>query len=204
MWHRLEYAYKIHHNYKGEKMIMGKVFHHLSYDNRLLLKKMLDSGQPVKDIAKILSVSVSTIYRELKRSEKTHQYNPMSAQQVYLKKTKNKGSQPKLELDKSLAQYISKLIIEESLSPTKIIERLKREDYRNIPSKNTIYTAIDKGLIPSVSRETLLLKRKKTHMFSNGLIKIPKWICNELNLQDNEDLDINIANGKIIIKKSKK
>ena len=41
-------------------------------------------------------------------------------------------------------------------------------------------------------------------MFSNGLIKIPKWICEELDLKDNEDLDIDIADGRIIINKNRK
>ena len=41
-------------------------------------------------------------------------------------------------------------------------------------------------------------------MFSNGLIKVPKWICKELDLQDNEDLDIDVINGTMIIKKSVK
>ena len=108
-----------------------------------------------------------------------------------------------LELDKELAQYISKLILEDSLSPVDILKRLRKENHPNAPlSKTTIYAAIDNGLIPSVTRDTLLLKRKKTHMFSDGLIKVPKWICKELDLQDNEDLDIDILDGKIVIQKS--
>ena len=94
---------------------------------------------------------------------------------------------------------------ENNLSPAQIIHQLRIENYTEYPlSVNTIYAAIDKGLIPDVTRETLLLKRKKTHMFSNGLINIPKWICEELDLQNNETLDIDVLNGTIIIKKSTK
>ena len=110
-----------------------------------------------------------------------------------------------LQIDKELAQYISKLILEDSLSPVDILKRLREENYPGIPlSKNTIYNAIYNGLIPFVSRNTLLQKHKtkKTHMFSNSLIKVPKWICKELNLQDNEVLDIDVIDGAIIIKKS--
>ena len=180
-------------------------YHHLSYDNRLLLKQMLDNKCSVKEIAEKLGVHTATVYREIKRFENASQYNPEIAQYVYSKELKTKGRKPKLELDKALAQYISQLILEESLSPVEIINRLRAEKYQNFPlSKTTLYAAIDRGLIPSVTRETLLLKRKRTHMFSNGLIKIPKWICEELDLRDDEDLDIDIADGRIIINKSEK
>ena len=183
---------------------MGKYFHHLSYDNRLLLKQMLDNEFSVKKIAEKLGVHIATIYREIKRFENPSQYNPEVAQYAY-SKDHSKGRKPKLELDQELARYISQLILEESLSPVEIINRLRSENYPNFSlSKNTIYAAIDRGLIPSVTRETLLLKRKKTHMFSNGLIKIPKWICEELDLKDDEDLDIDTVDGRIIINKSKK
>lgn len=55
---------------------MGKYFHHLSYDNRLLLKQMLDNEYSVKKIADELGVHISTIYREIKRFENPSQYTP--------------------------------------------------------------------------------------------------------------------------------
>lgn len=165
---------------------------------------MLDNEYSVKEIAEKLGVHTATVYREIKRFENPSQYNPEIAQYVYLKELEAKNRKPKLELDQALAQYISRLILEEFLSPVEVIKRLKSEDYQNIPSKNTIYAAIDKGLIPSVTRATLLLKRKKTHMFSDGLIKVPKWICKELDIQDDEDLEIDIIDRAIIIKKSAK
>ena len=183
---------------------MSKLYHHLSYCDRLLIKQMLDNGCPVKKIAEELNVNISTIYRELNRSKISDKYDPELVQRNYLQQLQAKGRIPKLELDNSLAHYISKLLLEEFLSPSEVIKRLNNEGHKNIPSINTIYSAIDKGLIPSVTRETLLLKRKTTHMFSNGLIKVPRWICIELDLHDKEDLNIDIDNGKIIIKKSKK
>ena len=184
---------------------MGKQYSHLTYESRMLIKQMIESGSCKKDIAIKLGVSLSTVYRELGRSNDSEGYDPEIVQQSYEKMLKSKGRKSKLELDKALAQYISQLILEESLSPAEIIDRLRAEKYQNFPlSKTTLYAAIDRGLIPSVTRETLLLKRKITHMFSNGLIKIPKWICEELDLRDDEDLDIDIADGRIIINKRKK
>ena len=175
----------------------------LSFEERKVIEKMLKCGHSVSNIAKVLDKSHQAIYHELKRCKGLEQYNADYAQQDHLKRNEGNGRKAILELDESLAQYIYKLIVEESLSPVEIISRLHSENYPDSPSsKTTIYAAIDNGLIPFVTRETLLLKRKKIHMFSNGLIKIPKWICEKLNLNDNESLDIDIDDGKIIIKKS--
>ena len=171
----------------------------------MLIKQMIESGSCKKDIAIKLGVSLATVYRELGRSNDSEGYDPEIVQQSYEKMIKGKGRKSKLELNPELAEYISKLVLEKNLSPSQIIDRLRIENYTECHlSRNTIYAAIDKGLIPNVTRETLLLKRKKTHMFSNGLINIPKWICEELDLQDNENLDIDVLNETIIIKKSTK
>ena len=176
----------------------------LSYEDRKQIEQMLSGGYSVTFIANALNKTHQAIYHELKRCNSCSSYNADYAQQDYITKNEDNGRTPLLEIDKALAKYISKLIIEDSLSPADILKRLRKENYPNIPlSRNTIYAAIDKGLIPYVTKETLLLKRKKTNMFSNGLIKIPKWICQELDLKDGEDLDIDIDNGKIIINKSK-
>ena len=184
---------------------MGKQYSHLTYESRMLIKQMIESGSCKKDIAIKLGVSLATVYRELGRSNDSEGYDPEIVQQSYEKMIKGKGRKSKLELNPELAEYISKLVLEKNLSPSQIIDRLRIENYTEFHlSRNAIYAAIDKGLIPNVTRETLLLKRKKTHMFSNGLINIPKWICEELDLQDNENLDIDVLNETIIIKKSTK
>ena len=177
----------------------------ISFSERKDIEKLLKDGWRVVDIAKKMNRSHQSIYREIKRGGSCSAYNAEYAQQNYAKRNAGNGRKPLLEIDKELAQYISKLILEDSLSPVEILKRLRAENYPDVPlSRNTIYYAIYNGLIPSVSRDTLLQKHKtkKTHMFSNGLIKIPKWICKELNLQDNEDLDIDVIDGTVVIKKS--
>ena len=179
----------------------------ISFEERKDIEQLLKDGWSVVDIAKKMNRSHQSIYREIKRCSSFSTYNAEYAQQNYAKRNAGNGRKPLLEIDKKLAQYISKLILEDSLSPVDILKRLREENYPNVPlSRNTIYYAIYNGLIPSVTRNTLLQKHKtkKTHMFSNGLIKVPKWICKELDLQDNEELDIDVINGTIIIKKSAK
>ena len=175
----------------------------ISLKDRENIEKMLKCGHSVSDIAKFLGKARSSIHMEIKRCQNLGQYNAKFAHEDYQKNNNNKSKSAILKLDKKLSEYISKMILEDSLSVVKIINRLKSEDYPNSPtSPRTIYTAIDNGLIPNVTRETLLLNRKKTHMFSNGLIKIPKWIRDELGLKDNQDLTIDIVGQKIIIQKN--
>ena len=174
---------------------MGKQFSHLTYESRMLIKQMLESGNSKKEIAVELGISLATVYRELKRCNDSSKYNPEIVQQSYEKMMLCKGQKSKLKLNPELAKYISKLVLQDELSPAQIVDRLRTENYPERPSSvNTIYAAIDKGLIPDVTRETLLVKRKKTHMFSNGLIKVPKWICEKLDLRNSEDLNIDIDN----------
>ena len=179
----------------------------LTYEERKSIEGLLNEGYSVSDIAQYLNKTHQAIYHELKRCKHCSHYTADYAQQDYIKNCKEMGRTPILEINTELAQYISKLILEDSLSPVDILKRLRKENYPDVPlSKNTIYYAIYNGLIPSVSRDTLLQKHKskKTHMFSDGLIKVPKWICKELDLQNNEDLEINIIDETIMIKKSKK
>ncbi len=151
-----------------------KGYKRLSYEERKSIEKLLYEGYSVVAIAELLNKTHQSIYHELKRCQSCSKYSADYAQQNYIRRNEGNGRKPLLEIDENLAQYISKLILEDALSPSEIIARLRSENYPDFPSsKTTIYAAIDNGLIPSVTRETLLLKRKKTHMFSNSLIKIP-------------------------------
>lgn len=178
---------------------------HISYEERIIIEKMLDNGHSIDDIAKFLKKSKPTIYNELKRCKSNYKYNADCAQEDCDKNKKNKGKKAILEFDEKLAKYISSLIINEGLSPVEIIKKLQKEGYHDIPCRNTIYSAIYAGLIPSVNRDTLLEKRKskKTHMFSGSLIHIPSWVCDELELTEGEDLDIDVIGKEIVIRKSK-
>ena len=174
----------------------------ISFEERKIIEKLLNEGHCVLYIAKLLNRSNPSIYYELKRCKACAKYSADYAQLDSIKKRKENGRKPLLEIEKELAQYISELILKEELSPADVAKRLRNAScFSYSLSRNSIYTAIDRGLIPNVTRETLLSRRKKTHMFSNGLIKVPKWICKELEIQDNDNLDIDAIDGAIIIRK---
>ena len=179
----------------------NKKYKRLTYENRQVIEKMRNSGISVTDIAKFLNFHPSAIYYELKQGKTEGKYCADYAQERASKQQKEKSQKSILELNPDLSKRISALIIEENLRPKAIIERLRDEGYSHCPNSHiAIYKAIDKGLIPDVTRETL--RHRETHMFSNGLIKVPRWICQELNLKDGEDLNIDLIDSKIVIEKA--
>ncbi len=183
--------------------MMKNSYKRISYEERKFIENMCNVGMPAYRIAEYLGKTNPAIYYEINRCKALGRYSAEYAQKEYEQRKSEKRRQKIFELDTGLAKCVSDLIIKDQLSVEEIVDWLHSKNHPNAPlSKNTIYSAIDCGLIPHVTRETLLIKRKKTHMFSNSLIKIPKWICEELNLQDNEDLDIDVIDNKIIIKKS--
>ena len=182
-------------------MLMKKNdFKNLTYNQRLLLNDLLKSQTNKQEIANILNCCLATVYREIKRGSINGIYNPTFAQKIYEKQLKNRGCEAKFSIDTQLAETVSKYILIDHLSPEMIISRLKANGISS-PTKNTIYSAIDKGLIPNVTREDL--RSKNTSMFSHGLIQIPVWIRKELNLQDQDLFTISLSKNRIILEKIK-
>lgn len=182
-----------------------KQYKRLTYDDRVQIEHLLKQGVKPYAIAQILGFMHSSIYREIKLGNMNGSYSAEFSQKRYLELKSGLGRKNILVVDGKLAQYISEMILDEFLSPQEIIKRLKTEGYVGAPtSVRTIYTAIDDGLIPNVTRDTLLLKRKKTHLFSNGLLKVPQWVLKELHLADGEELDIVVDGDKMIFEKTNK
>lgn len=72
--------------------------------------------------------------------------------------------------------------------------------YTNIPTKTTVYAAIDAGIIPGVSRESL--HSKEVNVFSGGTVIIPKWIREKMSLEDGSTLSVELDGNKIILTKN--
>ena len=171
----------------------------ISYEQKKEIQKMLAKGISVKNIASSIGVSDRTVYGEIKKGTANGKYSAKYSSLMALYSNKNKGKPCKLGIDKELANYISKLILEEKLSIIQVEERCKREAI-DCPSRTTLYNAIDKGLIPGVNRNTL--HSNITTIFSNGLIQIPKYMRTKLNLKDKDIVNIEMKNEKIIITKN--
>ena len=151
-------------------------------------------------MANALGVHRSAVYREIERGNTEDGYDPYYAQSLYEGRLKKKG-RPECKLsNKDLAGYISDLILNEHLSPEKIVDLLAEDDsgFPDVPqSPNTIYNAIDKGLIPNVTRESLL--SKSCTVFSGGQICIPKWVLDRLHINDGDTLQLEVTEENEII-----
>ena len=170
----------------------------LTAKDKLNLERLLESDIHKNTIAEYLNVNIRTIYNEINRGTINGRYSAEYSINKTLQSNKAKGKTPKLLVDKNLAFYLSLLILEEHLSINQVIKRCKEMNIA-CPSKQALYTAIDRGLIPNVTRNSL--KPNTTTMFSNGLVQIPKYMRAELNLQDKDVLKIILDGNKIIIEK---
>ena len=165
----------------------------LNYDQRCTIKKLLDSDTPIPAISKTLGVHRSSIYREISRNSKPDGiYDPDYAQSQY-EKGLNKNH-PRLSTDTKTANFIADKIINEHLSPERIATIISNDNSLFPAQKistNTIYNAIDSGLIPGVNRESL--NSRTTVMFSDGLLRLPKWVMQQTGFSDGDKFEIDIS-----------
>lgn len=180
------------------------MYKHLSYAQRVQLKKLLNNNTSVKNVAKTLGFSKSSIYREISRGTLHGKYDPDYAEKAYRKQLKNKGKKSILEENKELASYIAYLLKEENLSVKQIEALLKKDkDFTEYAiSDTTIYKAIESGLIDNVTKE--MLRPNTVTVFNSGLISIPRQVLKKLGIKDGDKLCFEITNDEgILLKKHK-
>lgn len=154
---------------------MGRNFCHLTWTQRLQLESLLKLKTPVKEICKILGVSNSTIYREIKRGEYKRingatweyytAYSPDIAQEKYLVNLSGKGAPLKIGKDFEFADYIEKRIGKDKMSPCAVLGEIKHKNMKFETSicPATLYNYIANGVFLSLSLEDLPYKPKKRH-----------------------------------------
>ena len=172
-----------------------KGYTHLTYEKRVQIKKMLEDDISPVNIAEKIGVSSSTVYREIKRNtDNKDSYSPVKSQNRYQNNLHHSGANAIMKKYPMLAKFIEDKILNENMSPEKI------ESYiRNNPdffkgetvSRNTIYNAIDKGLIPGVTRENL--NSQFTVMYSDGMLRIPKWALEKTGFSNGDRFLIDVS-----------
>lgn len=178
---------------------MGKKFSHLSYEQRCKIRDMIENETPIATISNILGVCRETIYNEINRGKFNGIYDPEYAEEKYRAGLLKRGRESILSIDKKLAYIIADYILKDHLSPRDIVRLLQKrsDEFAEIPSRNTIYNAIDSGLIPNVTRKDL--RNKETKVFNNGTICLATWVREELGINDGDILQFDITEeGKII------
>lgn len=162
---------------------MGKLFKHLSKNDRIKMETMLNSGHKVAEAAEYLHVHRSTIYREIKRGEYTHRnsdyteeirYSSDLGQKNHDWNAQGKGRNIKIGNDRPLAEYIEGKIIEDKYSPEAALAAAAESgiEFTTSISVRTLYRYIDKGIFLKLTNKDLPVKgKRKKH---NKKVKVQK------------------------------
>lgn len=151
---------------------MGKLFKHLSQNDRIKMETMLNSGHKVVEVAEYLHVHRSTIYREMKRGEYTHRnsdytektrYSSDLGQKNHDWNAQGKGRNIKIGNDRPLAEYIEGKIIEDKYSPEAALAAAAESgiEFTTSISVRTLYRYIDKGIFLKLTNKDLPVKGKR-------------------------------------------
>lgn len=162
---------------------MGKLFKHLSQNDRIKMETMLNSGHKVVEVAEYLHVHRSTIYREIKRGEYTHRNSDYTEETRYSSdlgqknhdwNAQGKGRNIKIGNDRPLAEYIEGKIIEDKYSPEAALAAAAENgiEFTTSISVRTLYRYIDKGIFLKLTNKDLPVKgKRKKH---NKRVKVQK------------------------------
>lgn len=151
---------------------MGKLFKHLSQNDRIKMETMLNSGHKVVEVAEYLHVHRSTIYREIKRGEYTHKNSDYTEETRYSSdlgqknhdwNAQGKGRNIKIGNDRPLAEYIEGKIIEDKYSPEAALAAAAESgiEFTTSISVRTLYRYIDKGIFLKLTNKDLPVKGKR-------------------------------------------
>lgn len=136
-------------------------YKHLTILEREMLVEMKATGTSIREIARQLQRSPSTISRELRRGRcGKHPYRPSTAQARYQKRRKNCGRKRVL-LDTQKREIIRHYIQDCQWSPEQIEHRFKLENGPFQISYATIYRSIYAGLFEAVRNVTKWYHKKK-------------------------------------------
>lgn len=151
---------------------MARTFKQLTKADRIRIEALLKAGHGKKEIADILHVHRSTIYREVKRgvymalnSDLTEEerYSPDIAQDKYEENLKSKGGCLKIGNDIKLANYIEDKILNEDYSPAAVLGEIraqgKEDEFSTMICTTTLYSYIDKGIFLRLTNKNLPVKK---------------------------------------------
>jgi len=135
-----------------------------------------EQGFNFSAIAEKLKRSKSSISREFARNSNANGgYSANTAQKKYKKRKKNCGAKHKLQ-DEKIRKYVLKKL-ELHWTPEQISGRAKLEKQPFSISYNTIYRAVDSGVLPKETKKIMRFKSKnKKHKTADNRGKIPNTV----------------------------
>ena len=180
-----------------------RYFKHLGAIDRARIERLYTIEHcKIPDIAKIMRVHISTIYRELKRGEyyridpRTYEYfksySCNIAQGRYSALLKCKGIKKKITENPELAAFIERKIVNDKYSPHAAIVAIRENDFKTKICERTIYNYINSGVFGSIRMSELPYRRKKKRrrkikIVNPSLVKDKKTIDNRPNIDDRSE-----------------
>lgn len=169
---------------------MRRKFHNLTWTQRLQIEAALKLKTPVKQIAELVGVHISTVYREIKRGRyihrerkydaygdfcgfrETERYSPDVAQQNAERNAASKGAPLKIGKDFVFAEYVECKIVDEGMSPDAVLGYIRRNGLPFATSicRNTLYSYIEKGVFARLTLGDLKEKGAKKKRKKRALI----------------------------------
>lgn len=134
-------------NYKG--------FHHLTWNDRLTIEKMLKVGTSKAKIAEALGVCKKTVYNEIKRGLCVQQINecdfeerycPDVAERKYREFLREKGPDLKIGHDYAFVEFVERKIVDEQFSPGAVLAVIREsQQFATDICESTLYNYIYRG-----------------------------------------------------------
>lgn len=139
---------------------------------RYQLELLLNQKTPIKEIARILNRSLTTIYREIKigtvelvdtNLKPYRKYCADRGQQVQDERSHNKGKELKIGNDLELVKFIEHMVLELKYSPVAILEHIRKNNltFKTKICYKTLYNYINNGILLNVTSKDLPMPRKK-------------------------------------------
>ena len=146
---------------------------------RYQLELLLNQKTPVKEIAKILNRSKTTIYREIKLGtvemvdtnlKPYKKYCADRGQQVQDERSHNKGKEIKLGNDLEFVKFMEQMILEQRYSPVAILEHIKKNNlvFKTTVCFKTIYNYVNSGMFLNVTAHATKKERKGYRKETSG------------------------------------
>lgn len=157
---------------------MARRFRHLTKADRLKIETLSNAGHKPSEIAELLGVHRSTIYREMAKGSYVHlnthwieekRYSADLGEEKSREILNSKGPGLKIGKDIKYANYIEKKISEDDYSPEAVLGELKAtgkaSEFSVSICVTTLYSYIDKGVFLHLTNKNLPVKGKRRRKY---------------------------------------
>lgn len=171
----------------------------VTYAKRLQLEAYFKAGLHKKEIAKLLGVSLVTVYNELKRGAYEHtksiwydchgkkrynnviRYSAELAEEKYRFNMTSHGAPLKVGNDFDFINYVEKRVLQDHITPCAVIGELRQTNmFKTRISKATLYRYIHTNVFLNISDADLPFRRKRKKHHSKRAKSAPRGTSIEL------------------------